>query len=210
MTIKPSLKYALIIIILGFTLGLILGLVSLKAHGKTPPAQIDKKIFNPARDTYVDNMDESEHHFASQEIVTFRIIIKNTGEAVFNSVSVTDVFPAFITFLSGIGRFENGKLTIDAGDLEPDASQEFIIRGQVPQDDQLPADKAVICTENKVEMRSQQEAILASDTTGLCIEHKVLGVKTPPKEELPATGSTGLLLAIPLFGGLEIVLRRYA
>lgn len=219
---KSLVKHAILLCFSALAIGFVLGINEREAYGaectpiygggevcpKVAIAFIDKAVFNPFTDRFVDNMTESDMRFSPQDIVTFRLIIKNTGEVTINSVTIKDTFPNFVNFLSGIGKHENGLVTIDVGDLGPGETREFILRGQVVPENQLP-DRNLICPViNHAEMRGEVDAeIVVSDTSQLCIEKKVLGVEA---KALPAAGAGSLLLLTSSLTTAGIFLRKFS
>ena len=62
---------------------------------------IDKKIFNPDAQVFVDNMGLSDHRFQAGEEVIFSVSIKNVGDATLSTVNFTDTLPNFLIWSSG-------------------------------------------------------------------------------------------------------------
>ncbi|MCL4398021.1 DUF11 domain-containing protein [Patescibacteria group bacterium] len=62
---------------------------------------VNKKVFDPVSQTFVDNLGRTDHVFAIGEEVTFSIEVKNVGDAPVNDITVTDTLPNFLTWTGG-------------------------------------------------------------------------------------------------------------
>lgn len=222
-------QYIFTIIFLALAFGLTIGLFESRVEGaecvpvygggevcpKVATAFVDKTVLNKTTGQYVDNLTESDPRFAPQDIAVFRIIIKNTGQVTINEVVVKDVFPQHVSFHSGIGRHENGTVTIEVGELAPGESREFFLRGAVAKQEELPADKTIICPViNRVEMRGKvDEEIFVSDAAQFCVEKQILGkgaVVVPEAKEIPAAGAGSLLLITSSLFTAGVIIRKWA
>lgn len=105
--------------------------------------------------------------FRPGDEVTFRIQVKNVGDAKFDKVTVTDTLPAFLGLASG-------SLTTDLANLEPGQTQEVFVGGRVIGADRLA--KAIDCAVNVAEARgrdvSGQDAN-DKDSVEVCFEKEV-------------------------------------
>lgn len=121
--------------------------------------------------------------FRPGDEVTFRIQVKNVGDAKFDKVTVTDTLPAFLGLSSG-------NLTTDLANLEPGQTQDVFVVGRVAGADTLP--KAIDCAVNVAEARgrdvSGQDAN-DKDSVEVCYEKEVGQPTALPKAgfgDLPA------------------------
>jgi len=150
---------------------------------RTGELQIDKEIFDPDENGYVDNMGPDDHLFQTAEEITFKLKIKNVGDETLNDIDVTDTLPSYL-FLSG-GTDDS----FEIDDLNPDETEERTVKATVVAESQLPGDKSLICVVNTAEAKAGDEH--DKDTAQLCIGKKVLGVTT-----LPKTGSPFIIPAL--------------
>lgn len=166
----------------------------------TGQLQIDKKIFDPDKNYWVDNLYITDHKFQTSDFVKFRLTIKNVGDNTLHSIKVTDTLPDFL-FFTGTTASE---FTIDS--LNPGESKDLEVEARVVSESQLRVNEA--CDVNTAEANSN-EGEYDKDTAKLCVVKQVLGVTT-----LPKTGpeNTLLILSLSLFAGLSglylILLRK--
>lgn len=167
---------------------------------RTGQLQIDKEVLNPQENKFVDNLGLSDHKFAPGEEITFKLKVKNVGDATFNKVSVTDTLPSLLELTSGSTSFEISDLTV--GEIE-----EREIKAKVTASGNFPQDKTIVCVINTAEAGSGSEN--DRDTAQVCLGRKVVGPApavapiippTGPEDWLPLlvlsllTGATGLYL----------------
>jgi len=162
--------------------------------------RIDKVVWDPQREKFVDNLDLTDHRFSLQDEVAFQLRIKNIGDATFEKVVVKDELPSFLELVSGDLEFE-------IFDLAPGETETRDIKTKVKSESQLPTEKSVICDVNLAVAKADSEE--AKDTAKICLSKKVAEVKV-----LPITGPerTPLVLSLSLIGGLTglalVVLNR--
>lgn len=140
--------------------------------------------------------------FHTGEEVTFRILVKNVGDAKFDKVSVADTFPSFL-------ELAGGNLNSEILNLDPGQEKDVMVVGRVVSTDRLA--KAIDCAVNTAEARgrdtSGQDAN-DKDSVEVCYE-KAVGQPTA----LPKAGfgdSIIWVLAFFLTGASGLVLRRFA
>lgn len=146
--------------------------------------QIDKKVLNPANETFEDNLGIHDYKFGPDEEITFKLKIKNTGDETFAEVHVKDYLPDYLLQLSGDFDF-----TIY--DLDPGEEVEREIKAKVVSGGQFPDNQSIICVVNTTEAWNSGEK--DKDTAQVCLEEKVLGVT-----ELPPTGPENWFILLGL------------
>lgn len=164
---------------------------------------IDKTVRNPSTDIYVDNLSVSDPKFRPQWLVTFRLVIKNTGSETLDKITVSDKLPDFVDFTSGPGNFnkDTKTLTFEVSNLGSGVSQTYFITARVVHATVLPADKSIVCPVNSVEAVASSQK--DKDTSQFCIE------KEAKAGEVPAAGPAQWMLSIAgltstLFAGLYL------
>ena len=179
-------------------------------YGQPEPSlsiMIDKMVTKPnTTDDYVDNLSPSDPRFQPGQEIFFKLKVKNTSEAKLNDVTVKDFLPEFVNPIEGKGEFsdESREIAIDAGDLEVDEEKEFVIKVKVLDQDELPADKGLMCLVNKATVSN--ESVSDEDTAQFCVEKEVLGVTSVPSAgpEMGVALIFGQLSAL----GLGVFLKR--
>lgn len=165
---------------------------------RTGQIQINKKVWDPSSSQFVDNLGITTHKFTAGDEITFRLEIKNVGDATFDKVSVTDTLPDFLEKISG-------DLTFEISDLTVGETETREIKAKVVSADKLPSDKSIICVVNTAEVTANSDH--DKDTAQACLEKKVLGVKT-----FPAAGPENwlIILSLSLLTGLAGISLRLA
>lgn len=156
----------------------------------TGALQINKKVFNPRKSDFVDNIflpsqdTENGYKFKTGvEVITFKITVKNIGDNTLHNVTVTDTLPQYL-FLTGetpsIFKFTY---------LNPGESQEMTVKARVVAESQLVAES---CVPNVADANSD-EGEHDRDTAQVCVGKGVLGVTN-----LPKTGPESSILVLSL------------
>lgn len=151
---------------------------------------------------YVNNLYQNDpKYFASQQ-VNFEIIVQNTGSQTIPTLNITDTFPQYISFVSGLGNFDSNSKTLSftVTNLNPGQSNTYVVSAKIFDTGNLPSDQGIMCLVNQAN---------ATDNTGIshgassqfCIQQNVLGA-TPTVITTPATGPEMLPLGLLLSGGL--------
>jgi len=156
---------------------------------KTGELQINKKVWDPQNETFVDNLGITSYKFTGGEEVIFQIEIKNVGDETFDKVDVQDTLPNYL-------ELSSGELSFTIENLEPEKSETREIKAKVVSD-KLPSNKTLVCDVNTAEGWTDDEK--DKDTAQICIEKRVLGVT-----QLPPTGLKGwsIISLLSLLSGL--------
>ncbi len=146
---------------------------------------------------YVDNLSVSDPRFKPDQVVFFKVKIKNTSTTKLVGMEVKDTVPSYLDPMEGPGSFDSASRTItwNAGDFEVDEEKVFYLKMKVMTQANLPSDKGLFCVSNFVKASSANA--YDDDTAALCIEKQV---SAPPK--VPSAGPE---LGVLLFSG-EIAL----
>lgn len=139
---------------------------------RTGQLQVNKRVLDPDSKTFVDNLGLSSKRFRPSDEITFKIEVKNVGDATFNKVTVTDTLPSRLELVSG-------SLTFDLTNLTAGQTESRDIKVRVVSADRFPSDQSVICDVNTAGARSDTNES-DRDTAQVCLE-KVAGQVTLPK-----------------------------
>ncbi|MBI2442622.1 MAG: DUF11 domain-containing protein [Candidatus Levybacteria bacterium] len=192
--------------------------------GDCPSEEISliKQVKNPKTNEFVATLENTDAKYTPGQTVSFKIIVKNTGADTIAKITIHDVFPEFVSFVSGPGKFDNNTktLTFDVTNLKPgeEEKKESIIQGKVADEKTLPSDQGITCVVNHAETTLNGK--LSTSDTQLCIEKQVLpgttkgGLKVFPAPKAKTTPPTGpeLFALIGLLPGatLGLFLRKKA
>jgi len=152
------------------------------------------------KDVYVDNLSPSDPRFAPNDKVKFQIKIKNTSNVTLENVTVKDILPEWVYAIEGPGDYDKDTHTISWTYPKLDSGQEKIetVIAKVKPQDQLPADKGLICILNKSTVSATNAH--DEDTAQFCIEKQVTTKGGQPVTTTPQAGAP--LLA---FGALNLL-----
>lgn len=180
---------------------------------------IDKKVARPGDGVFVDNLSLNDPKFAPDQSVTFQLTVTNTGNAALEKVTVKDIFPTEVTFVSGAGNYDANtrSLTFDLLNLQPNESRTFTLIAKVNPATQLPDNQASCVINQSI---AQAPGMEAKDNAQFCIEKPGVpsttkgGLKVfPPQKAVttPPTGPEAIILSGLLTSGiLGVFLRKKA
>lgn len=174
---------------------------------------IDKMVGTGAQtkggqQVFVDNLSPSDPRFAPNGRVTFQVKVKNTSSVTLRNVQVTDTLPAYVDAAEGPGAYDGTSKTITWTYPELKSGEERVekIVVQIKPQEQLPADKGLMCVTNKAHVRAENAS--DDDTAQFCIEKQVVmttkggqPVKTTPEAGAPLLAFAGMNI-LALAGGI--------
>ncbi len=157
---------------------------------------------------YVDNLSPSDPRFAPEQQIVFRLKVKNTSDVSLNNVEVKDFVPEFLTPVSGSGSFDAASriVSFNAGDFAAGQEKVYFLTMKISSQNQMPADKGLICEINKSEASNSE--VFDEDSAQFCIEKQVLGVQHVPSAG-PEMGFALMGLEVGLLG-VGITLKKRA
>ncbi len=183
----------------------------------TGKISINKTVQNPQNGQFVDNLSVNDPKYSPNQTVTFQISVTNTGSTTVPQVVVKDIFPGYVTFVSGAGNFDNNTktLTFISYNLNPNETRNFTIQGKVVDTNQLPADM-ITCVVNQSSITATDSS-QTQDNSQFCIQKEQVMTKgglpiVPPGKVIttPATGPEmlGLIGLLPAGIGGWFLRRR--
>src|SRR5438046_2943602 len=90
---------------------------------------VNKTVFSPQANSFVDNITVDKQAFLPGQEVLFRITVKNSIQSNLSNVQVTDQLPSVLTFVSGPGKLDsNNNLTFTIDSLDVNEEKVFEIR----------------------------------------------------------------------------------
>lgn len=178
-----------------------------------PPTDlvINKQVSQPvtntkggvtASATFVENLGTATPYAAGSEVV-YRLIVTNNSGQTFNPVTVKDVLPTYLTFVSGPGTYDapTRTLTIQLENLIAGETRTIDFVAQVVSANQFPVNQNVFCVTNYAEARALNR--FDSDTAQLCLAAAA---------SLPVAGYDDMLLLLPFAGvglsGLVLIKKK--
>lgn len=165
---------------------------------------IDKLVSKPGTETrngvtdmnyaeYYDNLSPSDAHFSPNQIVFFKLRVKNTSNVKQYNINVTDYVPSYVEPVEGPGTYDSNarKINFNAGDFEVNEEKTYFFKMQVTNANNLPSDRSLVCLVNKAEAKNDN--VFDDDSAQFCIEKQSGGVTGVTM--VPSTGPEyGLVL----------------
>lgn len=142
---------------------------------------IDKKVQSPSSGVYVDNLGPGDPKYRPEQIVTFQIIVQNSGKESLNTVNITDILPQYVDFMSGPGNYDSKSKSVSwtVSNLTPASTQVYYIKGRIVHQALFPADINIVCPTssnpqpiNKVDAKSNGQT--DHDESRFCIQKEVI------------------------------------
>ncbi len=151
---------------------------------------VDTKGGITASQTFVENLGVSDPFTPGAEVL-FRLTVKNTSGETFNPVTVKDVLPAYLAFVSGPGSYDSASrtLTIILENVIAGETRTIEILAKVVEGTQFATNANVFCATNYAEARALDR--FDDDTAQLCFQ---------AAQNLPVAGYNDLLLLLPFAG----------
>ncbi len=156
-----------------------------------PPGNItiSKSVKNPSSGVFVDNLTTNDPKYAPGQVVNFKIVVTNTTGTNISSVNVNDVFPSYLSFVSGNGSFDANKntLTFNLNNLNGGQTQTFNVQAKVVDEANIPFANGVVCVVNQA-FGTTSGGQTAQDNSQLCIQKTTV----TPAPTVPSTTKGGL------------------
>lgn len=157
---------------------------------------ITKQVQNPVTGDFVANL-SADRPFSPGAQVLFTLIIKNTSGQTFDPVTVKDVLPQYLSFVSGPGTYDAASRTLTFTERNLIAGETRTEQVMAKIADTVPGN-TFVCENNYAEARADIVGRFDSATSQFCIQTNVLGATT-----LPVAGYNDLVLLVP-FAGLGL------
>ncbi len=149
---------------------------------------------------FVENLGPTNNKYTAGEAAAFKLIVTNTGTKTLTDVLVRDLFPQYVTFVSGQGTFDQDTFSVVIDRLEPGQSKEIVIRAKIVDANQLPNN--ISCVINQAQAIAENKT--AQDNAQFCIQNPTKATKggqtvypAPNAKTTPPTGAEATLLLIP-------------
>lgn len=161
-----------------------------------PALILNKLVYNPKVNTFVDNMGVNDYKFVPGEQVTFQVNITNPGTAPIAEATVTDTLPKEVDYVSSTGSFDGGKQTVTfkVQNLASGETRTLIITAKAKA---MTVEQGMICSTNQVSAWANN--LNAADNAQFCMQ--VVVVPTQPGQSFtvvqPGATTKGGLKVFP-------------
>lgn len=134
------------------------------------PIVVNKQVRDQATGKYVDSL--STPYTPGQQI-TFHIFVTNISGKDLSGISIQDIFPSYLTFAFGDGKFDTASQTFTASitSLPKDQSKVISVTGTVIAADKLPATPSPLCISNIA--TASQGGKTSTDASRFCIDQHI-------------------------------------
>lgn len=168
---------------------------------------VNKTVKHPTNSgVFVENLTSNDPSYSPGSEILFKMTVKNSSGETFHPVTVRDILPEHLTFLSGPGTYDTGSrtLTFTMDNLVAGESRTVEILTKVVN---VASNAALLCESNYVKVTAPARPKGDDDTSQFCIQTKVLGVTT-----LPVAGYNDLLVILPFaaagLAGIALLKKR--
>ena len=166
---------------------------------------VDKKIKSIDQNYWSDNLSSDNILFTAEELVFFKIYVKNTGDETLKNITLIDYIPQYTKHILSDGDFKDTENRTDwtIDQLDPGQEKEYFLRVQVKDINSLPqGDILVSINKAKVTTESGESD---EDTAQFPISTQILAAK------LPEAGGSNLLkiIAAAIVGGIGVIARKF-
>ena len=166
---------------------------------------VDKKIKSIDQNYWSDNLSSDNILFTAEELVFFKIYVKNTGNETLKNITLIDYIPEYTKYILSDGDFKDTENRTDwtIDQLDPGQEKEYFLRVQVKDINSLPqGDILVSINKAKVTTESGESD---EDTAQFPISTQILAAK------LPEAGGSNLLkiIAAAIVGGIGVIARKF-
>ena len=152
---------------------------------------------------FVHNLSQTDALFSPSQNVNYQIVVTNTGNNMIPSINIVDTFPQFVTFVSGVGNYNQGNntLTFTVNNLNPGQSLTYVVTAKIGNS--MPGSNGAFCVVNQV-TGTDTNGQTQSDSSQLCIQQTVAPTvaPVPVMKTTPPTGPEMLPLLGLIPGGL--------
>lgn len=156
---------------------------------QTGNVTIDKKVLKPGTKDFVDNLTVNDAKYVSEETVQFTLAVHNASTKDIANITVKDVIPQYLTFLSGDGAYDVNSRTFTANiaSLKANETKTINLNARVVPQSELPSDSGVACVVNQGLVTFDGKT--NQDNANLCIQ-KPTPIQSGPTPTQPGEPTT--------------------
>ena len=178
---------------------------------------LNKTIQHPGSSQLVESLSINDPKFKANQAVIFHLTVTNADTKEVKNVTVQDMLPNLLTYVSGDGKFvqKTHVFSFPVDLLNPGESKTRIVQMRVMPAEKLPKAPDTTCILNQA--TATYDGNVSQDNVQLCIENKVLGTETvvQPAQKVTQTPPTGaselaFLLLIPAALAGFLMIKRSA
>ncbi len=159
------------------------------------PIVVNKQVRDQTTGKYVDSLTTP---YTPGQQITFHIFVTNISGKDVTGISIQDIFPSYLTYAFGDGKFDSATQTFTASitSLPKDQSKVISVTGTVIATDKLPSSPSPLCISNIA--TASQGGKTSTDATRFCLDRNL------PVTPTGTTDSTRNSQGTTTKGGLPI------
>lgn len=144
---------------------------------------------------YVENLSAADASASAGTYMTFRLTVKNNSSQTFANVTVKDLFPPYMSYVSGgpsgtVYEASSRTMTTTLYNLASGESRQMVLVAKIDDASSFPSGQSTFCVVNTGQVSSQSR--FDEDTAQVCISTPGKGLAT-----LPKAGFDDILIIIP-------------
>ena len=147
--------------------------------------RINKSVKNPQDGKYVNSLSVNDPKYAASQSISFRIEVQNISKKALSKITLRDILPQYVVYVSGTGNFDakNKTLTFTVDKLNPNETKVFFVEGKTVNRDSYPKDQGTVCVVNQAIATFDKKS--SQDNSQFCIQKDAV----PLQEQAPADPS---------------------
>ena len=147
---------------------------------------IDKRIQNPQNQQFVDNLGVNDLKFLPGSTINFAVTVNNTSDRTIENITIQDVFPKYLEFVSGQGKYDKATRTLSfsVAGLTANEEKTYIIKAKVVGAESFPDNQQAVCMANLA--RAEAGNANGADNSQFCVQVVTEEEQTP--SPTPANG----------------------
>jgi uncharacterized repeat protein (TIGR01451 family) len=159
---------------------------------------VNKQIQAPDKKSFQDNLTAPNTRFSAGQMITFRLIVRNTSNNQLKNIIVTDTLPTYLTFINGDGtyNFNNRTFSATVATIEKGQSKTLALNVKVVPANNLPTSPSPVCLSNLA--TAKQGNNTSQDTAVFCIDTTTQAQST--RTVLPSSGGSTTKGGLPIQG----------
>jgi len=151
---------------------------------------------------FIENIASNDARYPANSPTAFRISVTNTSNSVLKNIVVKDIFPPrFLTFINGIGSYDDASRTFSTtiAELKTKETKDITILVMTARPEDLPTNERALCTINLAVATVNNKT--SQDSAQICVarQESITSLSMPKKStQNPTITKGGLPIASPL------------
>lgn len=98
-----------------------------------------KEVKDPLTGKYVSSLSAQGPYYAAGQIISFRLTVENTSKSTIKNITITDIFPQYVAYVSGNGKFDMSKhsLVTTIDEIKASERRSYEVTGKIASNTEL-------------------------------------------------------------------------